>query len=309
LTPSPIRFALLICLLLSLRLAHAEYKAPFTILKDITTWQVHRDGTPVQDWEQVIRIDTPQGAASEAQQVISFDAAAEKVTVLDAYSVRPDGKRLAVPKGNIRVQDEAVDSDAPVFSNAKQLYIVFLQVSVGSTLHIKTRTVQHKPHFKGEFFQSHYLQPHVQSHDVQVHVLHDPAIHLQMAGRGITGGQVPRLPGDRPGYLRHSFQLHSGPALPLEPSQVALADVATALHITSFADQAALGRAYLRGARASAKVTPAIQRQAQQLTAGLTTDADKVRALYNWVSHNIRYVGMYMNLSGFVPHGGRCQLS
>ena len=33
------------------------------------------------------------------------------------------------------------------------------------------------------------------------------------------------------------------------------------------------------------------------------TDAAKARALYNWVSHNIRYVGMYMNLSGFVPHG------
>lgn len=49
-------------------------------------------------------------------------------------------------------------------------------------------------------------------------------------------------------------------------------------------------------------MTPTVQSLADKLTEGLVTPRHKAQRLYDWVSQNIRYVGIDVGASGFEPH-------
>jgi Transglutaminase-like superfamily/Domain of Unknown Function with PDB structure (DUF3858) len=44
-----------------------------------------------------------------------------------------------------------------------------------------------------------------------------------------------------------------------------------------------------------------LQQKAKELTAGMTDDKEKIKTIYNWVQHNIRYLAFEDGLAGFKP--------
>ena len=48
--------------------------------------------------------------------------------------------------------------------------------------------------------------------------------------------------------------------------------------------------------------TPAIQKQADTITQGMTDPGAQARALYDWVSQHIRYVAIELGAGGYIPH-------
>jgi len=48
--------------------------------------------------------------------------------------------------------------------------------------------------------------------------------------------------------------------------------------------------------------TDALETLAADITRGARTDADKARAVYDWLRKNIRYVAVYVGAGGWVPH-------
>ena len=61
-------------------------------------------------------------------------------------------------------------------------------------------------------------------------------------------------------------------------------------------------RLYHANAAPKAAVTDRIRALALNLTTGLTGEREKARALYDWVSRNIRYVAVTLGSGGYVPH-------
>jgi hypothetical protein len=55
-------------------------------------------------------------------------------------------------------------------------------------------------------------------------------------------------------------------------------------------------------AHEKATPTPAVRKLAQEIVGKETDQLKQARLLYNWVSRNIRYVGVYVGAGGFVPH-------
>jgi hypothetical protein len=90
-----------------------------------------------------------------------------------------------------------------------------------------------------------------------------------------------------------------------EPGMVALSDVAPKLLLTTAADWKAKA-AWFHDVQEKAScfaVTPELKRVAAQITAGLTTDEERVAALNHWAAENIRYVGLHMGTGeGYTLH-------
>jgi transglutaminase-like putative cysteine protease len=90
-----------------------------------------------------------------------------------------------------------------------------------------------------------------------------------------------------------------------EPGMVALSDVAPKLILTTAADWKAKS-VWFHDVQEKAScfaVTPELQALASRITAGLTTDEDKVAALNHWAAENIRYVGLHMGTGeGYTLH-------
>jgi hypothetical protein len=72
--------------------------------------------------------------------------------------------------------------------------------------------------------------------------------------------------------------------------------------VTTFPSFEAAGTAYLERAKPKAEVTPGIQKLADDITEGLTDRRAQAEALYRWVSANIRYVAIFLDFGGVVPH-------
>ncbi len=71
---------------------------------------------------------------------------------------------------------------------------------------------------------------------------------------------------------------------------------------TTFPDYAAAARAYSSRAAPQAQVTPVIRTLADEITSGISDRRAQAAALYQWVSKNIRYVGIFLGTGGVVPH-------
>ena len=281
--------------------AHAAYEPSATWLQRTDDVHIRADASTVQTVQWVVRIDTEAGVGHYAERRLEFSSSLETLDVLEAFTLTPDGKRLVVPPEKIRTL-EAYDEGGPDFSDAKVKVVIFPAVTVGAQLHLRYRSTQHTPFFPGHASWTVHYPPGVRFENARVQIRHDPGIDVKVQGRGLAGGRVQALTDDAPGTIRYAFTFRQDKALPPERRRVELSDFAPAVHVTTFADQAALATAYQAGARPKAEPTPAVRALAAELTAGASTERDKVRRLYNWVSRQIRYVSLEIGAGGYIPH-------
>ncbi len=75
-----------------------------------------------------------------------------------------------------------------------------------------------------------------------------------------------------------------------------------AIEITTFNSWEEVGRWYAELQKPQAAVTPAIQAKAAELVKGLTTAAEKERALYQFVASKFRYVSVSFGAGRYQPH-------
>ena len=167
---------------------------------------------------------------------------------------------------------------------------------------------QHTPEFPGHFAASDYFPPHVGFESSRLEVQVEPGVAVKTWTRGVRGGEVNAEPGDAPGSRRFLFEHVQAAQHAAEPGMVDARQFAPGLAVSTFTDYGEVARAYASRARPKAEPTAAIRAKAQELTQSALSKAEKVRALYEWVSRNIRYVGVYVGAGGFVPHDAQSVL-
>jgi hypothetical protein len=74
------------------------------------------------------------------------------------------------------------------------------------------------------------------------------------------------------------------------------------VRVSTYPDMVAIGNAYQTLAADKARLTPDLRELATRLVAGLSDERAKVRAIHAWVTHNIRYVAVFLGNGGLVPH-------
>ena len=75
--------------------------------------------------------------------------------------------------------------------------------------------------------------------------------------------------------------------------------------MTTFASWEDIGRWYGGLQKNSLDVTPSIQAKADELTQGLKTDDEKIRAIYNFVSLRFHYIGLDFGIGRYQHARGR----
>jgi transglutaminase-like putative cysteine protease len=282
--------------------SYAEYKPSSSVVSVITHLHVNKDGSSTEDMEVLKRVNTAQAIRGLGEQKISFNGTLETVEIVEAYTVRPDGSKIQVAKDKIRTQDEKEEDGSSIYSDRKVTIIIFPNIEVGSQVYYKAKTVQHTPTFPGHFYWSTFFTPHRPYEEFKVYLTHDEGIDLQFDLKAANGGAVASETGDPKGSKRYFFDYKQMDAYPGESSRVGLYDFAPHIMISSFKDFTAFGKAYQVRAHEKATPTTAVRKLAQEIVGKETDQLKQARLLYNWVSRNIRYVGVYVGAGGFVPH-------
>ena len=281
--------------------AFAQYKPAYSVVKSNSKFVINRDASYTQYLEEQTRVDTPQGVRMLGERKISYNSTLEDVEVLEAYTIQPDGTRIAVPLDKIRTQDD-VEEDGAIYSDSKSKVIIYPKLEVGSQVYYRAKSVLHTPQFPGHFFTWEHYSPHVRYESVNVELTHDVGIEVGVSSKGMQGGKLEASP--LPNTVSYKFTFSQDKVYPGEESRADLADFAPNFSASTFKTYADVGTAYQVRAKDMAKVTPAIQTLANDLIqkANAQTTLDKVKVLHHWVAQNIRYLGIYVGAGGYVPH-------
>lgn len=116
---------------------------------------------------------------------------------------------------------------------------------------------------------------------------------------------------DQPGYKVYSWKTaHLQDAVENQKTQDQPAEPAPpAVQLTTFHTWDEVGQ-WFRGLEQSRIApTPEIRAKEAELTQGATTDSQKIRALYNYVSLKIRYIGIAFGIGRYQPHAAAAVLS
>lgn len=288
--------------LLATPLAQADYTPSISLQRSLTDIHVFKDWTFRQRFEVTKQVDTDKGIALLGEQKISYNSAHERVRVIQAYTLQPDGTIDRVRPESIRTQDDRDEDGDSTYSETKVKVIIFPNLRVGSQTYYKVESFQHTPDFPKQFEWSHYFSPHLRYKQLEIRFSHAPEIHIQVDTQGMSGG---RAVVDKPkpnAPVSYQFSFTQDTAYPRESWMVDLSDFAPYFMASSFKSYAEVGHAYQARALPQTRITPEIAALARQLIGSATDPAEKTRKLYQWVAKHIRYLGVYAGSGGYVPH-------
>lgn len=285
--------------------AMAEYVAPVSTEMSLVEIHVNEDWTVRQRIEVINRVETEQGIAQLGEQKITYNSAHERVRVIKAYTIHPDGTKDMVTKDRIRTQDDDDDTSNGVYSESKVKVIIFPNVRVGSKTYYLVESFEHTPDFPNNFSWSEYFSPHRKYGQAEVRFSHASALDIKVNGRGMTGGRIDDSESARKGVTRYVYRYSQASADPTEPNMVSYIDYAPLFSASSFKSYADVAKAYQDRARPKASTTPEIVAQARKIIGDAATEQEKVKRLYVWVSRNIRYLGVFAGSGGYVPHSAQ----
>ncbi len=276
----------------------ADYsQQSFVVEHSLQSMRFENDGTGSETHEAVVKVTSESGVQALGQLKIGYSALSDKLQIDYVRVRKPDGTVVTAQESAI--QDLTIP-DAPVYTDYHQKHISVPSLRPGDTLEFRyVRTIVN-PLIPGQFWTSYSFTERgiVLDEQVEINVPKDRAIKLKT-----QPGYDPKITdeGDRRIYRwshsqtkppESSLKLRSNGEEPPPPS----------IQLTTFQSWEQLGDWYRSLEKDRRVPTPAIKAKADSLVEGKTTDMAKVKALYDYVSRDFRYVSLSLGLGRYQPH-------
>jgi transglutaminase-like putative cysteine protease len=272
----------------------------------IQHYVVEPDGSYQLSVDHAKTIVQQRALRTHGQYTISYNRTLDELLALEAWTVKPDGRRVPVRPGQVQDQQEAAAApgEAPMFEDTRLKVVVFPEAAVGDQLVVRYVVRRKAALFPGHFEDLSSSPFYLNKNFVLIYDM--PAsmpLHADAVGFVAAPGESP------PGRRRYQWRYVNGDNERLEAGSVSYLDYGKRLAVSTFADYAAFAGAFRAVTAAAAgkagapSPTPSsIAALARRLTAGLPDARARALALSDWVRHNIRYVGVYVGPGGVVAH-------
>ncbi len=277
--------------------AQPSFAPSVSVQRERVSLVVNPDGTYRESTEQSVRIRTAKGVEEYGSQEISYISSQEEILDVEGWTVTPDGTRIPVLPAAIRDRDEDNSGGNAEFSDTRVKVIIFPRVVVGSVVSYKATSRVNISPYPGEFNRSFIFSSTIPYEDWELRIVMPASRPLFIDRRGVEGG----LEKTEDGLSYYSFRYRRDRAEPAMRGAAGSLHHADYLLVSTMPDMRALGRIARGFFEPSMEVTDEIRSLAKELTAGATTERAKVRALYNWVTQNIRYVSVSLGEGRLVP--------
>jgi len=304
-----LRFVVMLCLLLWPLLGLQPACARDTSVdRHVRHFVVEPSGAYLLTVEQTRSIAQRDALHDDARYEIGYNQSLEDIIAVEAYTEKADGRRLAVQPHQITDQQQAAPVDAPMFQNTRLKIVMFPDIDVGDRVAVRYVVRRHTPLFTGHFEDLSSARPQRQRDFRLVYDM--PATMLLHAdAAGFVPTTAADLPAPAAGKRRYAWRYLDGDDARPEAGSVSELDYGKRLAVSTFADYAALARAYQdrTGARAVPDDTVAVL--AARVTGDVVEPRARAIALCDWVRLNVRYVGMHLGPGGIMPHAAATVLA
>lgn len=230
-----------------------------------------------------------------AQQ--TFFPKTERLKLIEAYVILPDGQKIKATKKNIFTRPSQATESAPGFTNSLTTTVVFPQLQPGSRTYVKWSLQLIKPETFGfNLVDAPDFRSQVVKQVIEVNA--PKTLKLHWAKRGAYKISVKQNKNEQ----TITATLTNKPQAERENYMVSPVDVLPVFAMSTLSSWQEVGEIYWKKSRSRIIVTPKIYALANRIV-GNKKGIQAAQLLYNWVAQNIHYVAVYLNAaSGYVPH-------
>jgi tetratricopeptide (TPR) repeat protein/transglutaminase-like putative cysteine protease len=255
------------------------------------------DGTGREEQEANIKITSESGVQALGQLKIGYSAYSDQLEIVYVRVRKPDG--TVITAQDSAIQDLTIP-DALIYTDYHQKHISVPSLRPGDTLEFRyVRTIVN-PLIPGQFWTSYNFseQGIVLDEEVEINVPKGREVKLKT-----KPGYEPKTSdeGDRRIYRWTHSQTKDADSLAKKRRNEETQET-PGIQLTTFRSWEQLGDWYRSLEKDRRQPTEAVKAKADSLVQGKTDDMAKVKALYDYVSRNFRYVSLSLGLSAYQPH-------
>lgn len=243
-----------------------------------------------------------QAATSSRQYAFVYHADRQVVSLRAARVFRADGRvDEAVESGEAPANDPSIN----MYTLQRTFVVQFPKLNPGDVVELRYRVddVSVRNDKSDYFGEVAYLQSTEPVANAE-YVLIAPKkkkLTMSIGPAGAPLAKVKKSVSDK-GELRIShFVAKDLPALEVEPGMPQLGELLAHVHVSTFASWQEVGAWYWTLSRDKLDVDDDVRKLARELTKGLTTDREKVAAVYQYVANETRYVALEFGIEGIRP--------
>ena len=236
--------------------------------------------------------------------MFGYNAATERLEIPLIRVRKADGTLVETPSTSIQDLSSPVERIAPVYTDFRQKHATVQSFRPGARSRSARSRPSTPPWRPASSGASTTFEETAIVLDEQLDIDVPAARQLILKLRPGFDPVVKEAGGRRTYHWARSHAVRKEKAEPAGKEEEAdLDDMSERLPIrlTTFADWKELGAWFAGLERAARKVTPEIQEKARTLTAGRASDAEKLEALYDFVSKNFRYVSLSLGAGRYQP--------
>jgi tetratricopeptide (TPR) repeat protein/transglutaminase-like putative cysteine protease len=272
-----------------------------TVIEDLQVKvRFENDGKAVYETSLRAKIQSESAVRNNGLIAFSYFASNESLDIKYVRVRKPDGTLVETPLDSVQDLTSDVARSAPMYTDQHEKHVAVKGLSVGDTLEYRTVSTVIKPLAPGQFWFSHNFSKQT----LTLHELLEINVPKDRAVRVLSPGNSPVVSedGTRRIYTFQSSHLKKDPD-PEKWEQALNGDPSPEVQVTSFATWDEVAAWYGTLQKLSMQVTPEIRAKAEELTRGKSTDIEKIRALYDYVSSKFRYISISLGQGRYAPHG------
>jgi hypothetical protein len=276
---------------------YGSQSAHFRINRVLHVEEIAADFTAVRTLSLEREALSVQGAVAVGKHTLSFNPDLESLDILEAFTQKADGQKIAVDSQAIQRQTGLLAPGTGISWPGVQLVqVVFPNVLPGDKTFIRWRHAVRQAALPQWLSTIDLLPNMIDVQDFRVELSAPLGMPIQVAAERLDlktsteqGKQLWIIHGQGRGFSDEPVMANGLKQLPYWmystlPTRAALSDV--------FASKL----------REKNGQSPDIQTLARQITQGMDRPRDKAQAIHRWVTQNIRYVAVFVGVGGYVPN-------
>ena len=265
-------------------------------------YELSDDGSYSDTHVLSVKLLSDRAAQGGKESTVTYSTSVQKVEVLEAYTLKADGRHVDVPKGNYQVEtNSGLEKGAAAFSDWSTLTLVFPDLAKGDTKVFSYRVSATQPMFPGQFSTYESFNRRAAYDDVRIEVDASAAMWARLRVRANEMKAQPPREHDGRRTLTWQWDNKQPEVETRRDWSVYDADGDAGVAVSTFVGYGDVAQAYGVAARPKAAVTPRVRKLADEIAKGTTTRRDTASALYTWVARNITYAGNCVGLGAVVP--------
>jgi transglutaminase-like putative cysteine protease len=258
----------------------------YTLVVDRQTYTLDEKAHWVALIEAERRANDAQAARNGGRIDVSYHASLQKLEIVEAETVKADGRRLSVGENKIIDIAPQASHDVSFYTDLRTRSIVFPDLQAGDSIRYiyrLTRLDDTWPGFSWEFV----WMPSVRVELAERILDHPSSLAVTVEARQ-TEHRVEQR-GDR---VRHILSWSNKTPADPEAGTTSPFDWGPRGTLSTLKSYAEIGDHYAPLHSDAARVTPEIEALAKRIADGSTDPREVAHRLYDWVAANIRYVGV-----------------